>query len=811
MKPVAERRLWSAAQIAVTTFGLMVIWAMMVARWWAADAVVPWDSKNHFYPMLRFLADGIRGGEIPLWNPFHFSGFPTAADPQSLLFTPTMLALAAIDPAPSLRLFDLVVFLHLLAGALAIIGLFRLRNWHPVAAVIAALIFAFGGAAAGRLQHTGIIISYALFPIALLLLEVALARRSALVALSFAVSAAAMALGRDQVAFLFCFVLIAAAAFHVITADRPVTYLRERVGVLMIAGVAGLLLLVVPGLLTLQLLAMSNRPEIDIAEALRGSLHWVNLAGFLAPDVFGTYTAPHGYWGPNWGTTGGANVGDPSMSHVYVGLIPVAFVLVHGVIGGRAFARDVRFFTIGAGVALLYAIGDATPTFGVLYDWIPGVALYRRPADALFIATAMLAILTGYLAHRWIQEGPPKLRLRPLLLCGLIVACVFAAAVIFAGRSDRALHALLHIAIGLGALTTISVVLAVPWRRRVAAAMALLAITVVDLGWRNAAAPFNAEPRSTYALLEQPAPTDERALVTLETELAARHARGERPRVEIIGKTGAWLNASMIYGLEDTVNYNPLRLDAYQNGVGSGENAGDYALRNYPAAFRGYRSTLARLLGIEYLVFDRQIEDLPAHMPRPQAELMFQTRDIFVYRLPPAVPRAYLASRTREVTSDEALAGDVPDFDPAFEALIDEATPATVAHEGDRAAAAESNVHIVDYTPNRVEIAVDTKQAGVLVLHDIFYPGWTVEVNGERQDMLRANLLFRGVEVPTGKSTVVFTFRPFALDNLVAAAQALIGSSTQDETPDLAASPTAPPAPAAAPPSDAIATSFTGH
>ncbi len=42
-----------------------------------------------------------------------------------------------------------------------------------------------GGPASGRLQHTGIILSYALFPPALLLLSLALQRRSMLIAAAF--------------------------------------------------------------------------------------------------------------------------------------------------------------------------------------------------------------------------------------------------------------------------------------------------------------------------------------------------------------------------------------------------------------------------------------------------------------------------------------------------------------------------------------------------------------------------------------------------------------------------------------------------
>ena len=54
------------------------------------------------------------------------------------------------------------------------------------AAVLAAAVFMLGGPASGRLQHTGMIISYALFPPALLLLQLALERRSMLIGGGFA-------------------------------------------------------------------------------------------------------------------------------------------------------------------------------------------------------------------------------------------------------------------------------------------------------------------------------------------------------------------------------------------------------------------------------------------------------------------------------------------------------------------------------------------------------------------------------------------------------------------------------------------------
>src|SRR5215217_9146192 len=179
-------------------FAVVLLFAAAAALMWPLTAsVVPWDSKNHFYPMLRYLGAALEHGELPLWNPYHFSGHPTVADPQSLLFTPTMLLFAWLVPSPSMQLFDIVVFAHFLSGAFGILGLFRRRNWHAAGAVIAAMVFILGGSASARLQHTGMIFSYGFFPLAFLLLEETLDRRSYLFAGLFAVVAAMMMVGRD--------------------------------------------------------------------------------------------------------------------------------------------------------------------------------------------------------------------------------------------------------------------------------------------------------------------------------------------------------------------------------------------------------------------------------------------------------------------------------------------------------------------------------------------------------------------------------------------------------------------------------------
>ena len=200
---------------------IVALWLIAVWRWIATDSVVPWDSKNQSYAFFRFIATSLHSGAMPFWNPYHYGGHPSVADPQSLIFAPAFFIWAWFDPDPSIRAFDILVYAHLLAGALAIAVIGWRAEWPVAACVLAACIFMFGGAASGRLQHTGMILSYGLFPVALLFLQLALSRRSIVFGLMFAVVAAALALGRNQVAMLLCFVLIAVAIAEIVTRDKP--------------------------------------------------------------------------------------------------------------------------------------------------------------------------------------------------------------------------------------------------------------------------------------------------------------------------------------------------------------------------------------------------------------------------------------------------------------------------------------------------------------------------------------------------------------------------------------------------------------
>jgi hypothetical protein len=776
---------WPRRTFALSIVVLAAIQAMAFAFWQAAGAVVPWDSKNHFYPMFRFLGDALRHGIVPLWNPYHFGGYPAVADPQSLIFTPSMMLFALIAPDASMPVFDAVI--------VGMLGLARRWRWHPAAGLLAGLIFMLGGAAASRLQHTGMIISYAWFPLALWSLQAALDHRSLRRAVAAGLFTTLMALGRDQVAYLLCIALVGAVLRQALRSDDAIAYLRGRLPVIVCAGLVALACMIVPILLTMQFLHDSNRPGIAYGMALEGSLDPVNLLTLFSPNMFGSLDRVYDYWGPGAATVAGNDWTDRTIDYLFVGTVPIVLILWHGIAGGRRVERRARYFVFMLLAALVYALGRHTPLFERIFDWVPGVALYRRPADATFLLNIAAAFISGYLLHRYVEEGLPRIawaRARgwiapAIAVCGS--AWLVGSGLSFANRAgqfEASLERLLCSAT-LAAVIIVALTLFRDRHRRGLLAMILVAGTAGQLAWRNSASPLNAEPASTYSAYDGLYPDQAAGLAVRRTAIARDELAGRHPRVEILGLDGSWQNAAMVLKLQDTVGYNPLRIAAYERAVGVAESANDLNLRAFPDTFRGYNSRLAALLGLDYLVLDRAIADLPRTFPRPHATLLFAGNKFYVYQLDRApVPRVYVASHVDIVDSDAIIEdGSLPNFDIASDALLDQDSSELVGNKslsiarsagGTPAAPNPSTATITAYGDNRVAVSVDAATAGILVLHDIDYPGWTARVDGHPMPVLRTNLIFRGVEIPAGHHLVEFSFQPVSIGNLVAAASGLL-------------------------------------
>jgi hypothetical protein len=157
---------------------------------------------------------------------------------------------------------------------------------------------------------------------------------------------------------------------------------------------------------------------------------------------------------------------------------------------------------------------------------------------------------------------------------------------------------------------------------------------------------------------------------------------------------------------------------------------------------------LLSLLGVRYLLIQGR--------PTAAMPVWHQEDGYFVVENAEALPRAFIPRRVEPAPEApkllERLSDD--DFAPAELCFVAEASASGPC---------EGNAVIVDEVPDRVTVEANLDAPGWLVLADEWHPDWKAEVDGRAVPVRRANHALRAVELPAGRSTVVFTYRPAAL------------------------------------------------
>ena len=169
------------------------------------------------------------------------------------------------------------------------------------------------------------------------------------------------------------------------------------------------------------------------------------------------------------------------------------------------------------------------------------------------------------------------------------------------------------------------------------------------------------------------------------------------------------------------------------------------------------------LLGVRYLIYRDYLGTGPPGWSGDQYRSSSAGDGAKVYENTHVAPRAFVAPQVERVPDQEgavqALIGgenvyfpdgatQIRNKDPRQLAVVESDTPvksgATFCTEPPESA------KVVEMSSDRVEIDVDSKCGGLLVLTDSYYPGWKATVNGKDATVHPADVAFRGVSVPTG-------------------------------------------------------------
>jgi len=79
--------------------------------------------------------------------------------------------------------------------------------------------------------------------------------------------------------------------------------------------------------------------------------------------------------------------------------------------------------------------------------------------------------------------------------------------------------------------------------------------------------------------------------------------------------------------------------------------------------------------------------------------------------------------------------------------------------------AAGAGAHIVEYGPNALTVETESPTATLLVVSEMFYPGWEARVDGQGARIHLTDFLLRGVAVPAGRHRVEMRYRAPAARN----------------------------------------------
>lgn len=745
----------------VAAAAFIIGWALFASPWLSGFVTIPWDAKAHFYPQLEFLAKALHSGQSPAWNPNVFGGSPQIADPQSLIFSPAFL-LAYLVPDPSFRQLDLYCFLLLAVAGFSVLLFFRDRGWHPAGAVVASLATAFGSSAIWRIQHIKQIETFAFFLLTLWLLARALERRTILSGVLAGLAACMMIIQPGQVTLIGCYVLIGYTLNYWLGQPRFWQAARQTMPALLSGGIVAILLAAGPILFSLLFILDSNRPEIPFQEAARGSLHPASLLTAAIPDLYSVQgNLP--YWGP-------ASVGwiaeylslTENMGEIYIGALPMLLLISAGILRGKLWLREIRFFSLAIAFLLFYALGRYTIVFDWLYHYLPGVELFRRPADATYALGALTAIASGYFLHLLMigKVAPSKKEGYAVLA---IMAAVFITALGVAAAHGHLYTALKPVLIS-------AALFAGGWfvllhssqyasRYATAAIAALAAFMTADLAIGNGPNRSTAKPPSQYEELR--AATKNDTVAYIKAHLAQPQNGARRDRVELVGLGFEWPNIGLVHDFDHVLGYNPVRLGEIVQAIGANETVAADWQRIFTPLFPSYRSTMADLLGLRYIAVDRPIETVDKKLRLGELPLVARTSDAYIYENTHALPRVIFASGWMPADFNKLVAdGRWPNFDPTETVLLNGTPPPTPSFKSVQVSLSRPAIELKNYRNTEVEIEVDSPRSGFVVLNDIWHPWWFGSVDGKPAEILKANVLFRAIEVPAGKHTVRFEFRP---------------------------------------------------
>lgn len=744
------------------------------------------DIINAFSSWKFLLQEGVNStGEIPAWNNYAYSGYPTSGNPIHSQFYINNIFFFLF---PSDLVFGYMIVLDFfLMGLFMFLFMKYGIKLGNAGSFISAITFMFSGtfavrAYAGHFVH---IEASVWIPLIFLFTELVVRDKKPAYGLLLGLAAGLQFLaGHTQI---FFYTAVAAALYCIIRQVQ--IHLKEKkfehharktlvkqMAVLALAALVFVLVSAVQLFPMLEISRYSARADKDFSFASSSSLPPQQLITLLIPEFFGTQLND-----TNWGA------GDIWEMLGYVGVMPMLLALVAVLFYFKRKDNPfVPIFLVISVFSVIVSLGKYTPLFRILFDYFPGFSSFRIPARFLhifvFSAAALAGIGAEMLASRIMKNESVQFgkffKILSLAAMAIFLIALFAyfneGALMSIGKQVIALAYKQQISGGFSTMHNADYFIerfASSYKYILFSVFSFVAflsasIAVLFLGAKRKIGEKRLVILISAVILadlfifgmkyiDTKSPSD----VFAKTDIVSFLENDTGKFRVLTGALDAQLpqHIASRYGLELVSGFDSVTLKYYDDFINETINCANGELSQECIS-----ATPLEILNVKYVITNSKL-DKEFLKPVYETNASFDyfklqqiNKTAYIYENLDFLPRAYIVHDAKVMNNKKNIFNEIKGsgFNPGKYAIIEGnfSEPLSSTNAAEKA-------EITYFSPNKITINASLAEPGFLVLSEVWYPRWKAFVDGKEAKIYKTDYILRSVYLDKGVHNVSFVYK----------------------------------------------------
>lgn len=685
------------------------------------------DVHTQIYPWKKLTIDIWKQGQIPLWNPYSFSGNPHLANFQSAALSPFNIPFFIF---PFIDSWSIVVLLAPLLAGLFTYFLMRSFAVSKSGSVISGMSFMFCGFIVVWMAYGTLAMASAFLPLTIYAMQKSFQKNAVypLLLLSLSLPLSIFS-GHFQTSL---YVIIFAFSFLVYKA--LLTKAKNRAFMASIFFIFGLLLSMPQILPSIEFYLNSVRSGIFIEG---GGIPLYYLVNIFSPDFFGNPVTRNDWAGfyAEWAS--------------FIGIIPL--ILAFFAVSYKRISLYYFFFIAGLIVLLLAVDSPIQKLIGMLK--IP-VFSTSNPSRVIFLFSFSFAILAGFgldiFRERVLQRNFKNI-FTILTIAGIFLITIWI--LLLVGKImpyDKLVIAKRNLLLPTGFFVGnfLMIILAKRYKN----------FLIVAIFYLMLATSFD-----SFRFAQKWMPFDPKNLVYPQIPLIT-FLKENMGIGRVYGNLGG--EVTTYYSLGSIEGYDPLYINSYGDFLRTA-NSGKFSKGERSVVKLDRRGEhvdrILDLLGVSYVFHPKadtdQVWAYPIWEKKDKYMLAYQDDRLQLFKNVTAMPRVGLFyAYDYEIDRKKILERFYKkDFDFRKMLILEENPKITLAGKQ-----SSGNAQVTSYTPNKISINASTNFPALLFISDNYYPGWKAFVDGKETQIYRANYTFRAITLNKGSHNIEFVYDPLS-------------------------------------------------